>query len=102
MRGREESTDESGSAVNTHTIRKSDDHHHHHHHNQLELELEPESPMSKKPSSSSSSGHQGFIQKHLVHQIQPEMMLSDVSTTALSPQHQSPQQKVPSFFFFFF
>lgn len=91
LRRREESSDESGAAVNTHTINKSNNQEGH-----LELEIEKEeSEMSKKGccSSSSSGQDQSFIQKHL-QQIQPEMILSDISTTALSSQHQSLQQKV--------
>lgn len=90
LRRREESSDESGAAVNTHTINKSNNQEGH-----LELEIEKEeSEMSKKGccSSSSSGQDQSFIQKHL-QQIQPEMILSDISTTALSSQHQSLQQK---------
>ncbi|XP_038900824.1 transcription factor TGA9-like isoform X2 [Benincasa hispida] len=96
LRRREESTDESGSAVNTHTISKSNHHHHYNQEGDLELEIEQEESdqMSKKGCSSSCSSGQDqcFIQKHLPL-VQPEQMFTDISTTALSSQHQSLQQK---------
>lgn len=83
LRRGEESQDESGLSKSDHRDR----------HYQNQLGMEEESGMNKKACSSTcSSGHGGLIQKH-IHQIQPEMILSDVSTTALSQQHHSHLQQ---------